>query len=124
MLIKQLMKKAMAIEEDVSLEKASKLMSKKDIDSLIIIKRTKIIGIITQEDLVENFSKRKKVSSVMSKPVITIKETEKTSKAIDVMKQNQISVLPVVDKKGNLVGVINSNDLLEDSLSDDEFLMN
>lgn len=123
MLIKEIMKKPYVIDKDISLKKAAELMKKHDINSLIVVKKEKIIGIITHEDLVENFSGNKKVSSVMSKNVIAINENEKTENALEMMRKNKISFLPVLDDKMHLVGILHVKDLMNETDVND-FLMN
>ncbi len=121
MLVKELMKKVKVIDKDIDLEKASKIMSSEDISSLIFVNKDKIIGIITHEDLVENFGKRKKVYEVMTKKVITISSEDKIDKAIETMKKNKIRLLPVIDAHGHLVGIISAKELLGKS-DDEDFL--
>jgi predicted transcriptional regulator len=124
MLIKEIMKKPYVIEKDISIKDASKLMATRDISSLIIINKDKIKGIITHEDIVENFSEKKKVSSVMSKKVIFIKENDSIQKAVELIKENKISVLPVLDEKGHLIGVIDAKDIINEAFEGDDFLIN
>jgi CBS domain-containing protein len=124
MKIKKIMRKPLIIEKDISLKRAAGLMTKHDISSLIFLKKDRIQGIITQEDLVENFTASKKVSKIMSKKVIIISENAKITKAIDLIKINRISVLPVLNDKKHLVGVVDAKDILIDACSTDDFLMN
>ena len=53
----------------------------------------------------------KKVKDVMSKKVISIHVDEPLLKAESIMKINDISRLPVVDNKGNLIGIISKGDI-------------
>lgn len=117
------MVKPFVIEKDISLKEAANLMKKKDISSLIMLKKGKIVGIITQEDLVENFGENKMVSSVMSKKVLTLYEEDSTSRAIEFIKNEKISVVPITNKEGELVGVVDVKELLNLEESDD-FLLN
>ena len=119
MLVKEVMKKVKVIDKDISLEKASKVMRSEDISSLIIVKKDKIIGIITHEDLIENFGKRKKVYEVMTKKVITVSSDDKVDTAVEIMKKNKIRFLPVIDKHGRLAGIISDKELLGKSESED-----
>ena len=122
MIVKDLMKEPIVIDKDMTLEQASKMMSKEKISSIIIVKAGKPAGIITHEDLVDNFGKKTMVSEVMSRDLVFIKENDKAQKAVEVIKENGISVLPVLDKKGSLVGVIHVKELLK-QMEEDEFLL-
>jgi len=101
--------------------------------------RKKLVGFVTEQDitsqlfpsvqeLMEDFvhekdfeamEKRvknvltKKVKDVMSKKVISIHVDEPLLKAESIMKINDISRLPVVDSKGNLIGIISKGDIFK-----------
>ena len=123
MLVKEVMKKVKVIDKDITLKSASEIMKSEDISSLVVIQGEKIIGIITQEDLAENFGKKKKVSEVMTKKVITISSEERVERAADVMKAEKIRFLPVVDSKEHLAGIISAKDLLGEVTDSGDFLI-
>lgn len=122
MLVKEIMKKPIVVEHDLTLEQASKIMVKMKISSILVVRKEKVIGIITHEDLINNFGKRVMVSQIMSKKIIFIREDDKTSKAVGLIKKNKISILPVLDNKDNLVGVIHVKELLNEN-EEDDFLL-
>ena len=121
MLVRDIMKTAMATDKDISLQEASKVISSKGISSLIMIKKDKVIGIVTEEDFIENFGKDKKLSQVMSKIVVTISPEEKIADAIELMREHKISILPVIEDN-ELVGVISARDILMDGVQGEDFL--
>ena len=53
----------------------------------------------------------KKVKDVMSKRIIAVHVDEPLLKAESIMKLRDISRLPVIDKKGNLIGIISKGDI-------------
>jgi|FLOH01.1.fsa_nt_gi acetoin utilization protein AcuB len=57
------------------------------------------------------------VRFLMTSPVITIEENESVLDAIHLMRKNKIRRLPVVDKKGALVGIVADIDVVEFSPS-------
>lgn len=112
MKVSKIMNKAIAAEDDVSLRDAAKIMSSKNIGSLIIMNKEKIVGIITERDIMRNVSKLDiKVSLAMSKNVITIDANESLDNAALLMNKHKIKRLPVI-KKGVLVGIITVTDIL------------
>ncbi|MEK6909219.1 MAG: CBS domain-containing protein [Nanoarchaeota archaeon] len=119
MKIKDLMKKPVVTERDVTLSEAAKIMTKYSINSLIVEKDSKIVGIITHHDLIKYFGQSKKVSEVMTKNVITIKDSDKIQKAIELVREKEVGIFPVVDLRGKLVGILDSKDLLKVWDSDD-----
>ncbi len=52
------------------------------------------------------------IEEIMTKKVVTIDPTEEVSKAAKIMGDRRINRLPVVDKKGRLVGIITRGDVI------------
>ncbi len=52
------------------------------------------------------------IEEIMTKKVVTIDPTEEVSKAAKIMGDRCINRLPVVDKKGRLVGIITRGDVI------------
>lgn len=123
MRIKEVMNKAIAVEHDISLRQAAKIMSEKNIGSLIAVKGQKIVGIITEHDITANISNLdKKISSVMAKKTHTVNPEQDLDEAALIMKNKKIKRLPVV-KDDRLVGVISATDLIaySEDISDEFF---
>lgn len=122
MLIKDIMKEPIVIEKDIPLEDAAKIMVKQRISSLLIVKNGKARGIVTHEDLMENFGRKAMVSEIMSKNLVSIRDNDKIQKAVEVFKITKVSILPVLDKQGNLVGVVHARELLK-GVGEEDFLL-
>jgi len=122
MKVKEVMKKAVAIEKDVSLREAAKLMSKNNVGSLIVVHDRTVKGIITEKDITKNADNLgKKASSVMVKNTITIDSEDEISNAAELMFKNKIKHLPVL-KDDELCGIITASELLENPEDiDDDF---
>jgi predicted transcriptional regulator len=69
MLVRNLMRKAIVIDKDISLSRAAEVMSSRTISNLICMEKSKVIGVVTEQDLIRNFGKNKKVSKVVSNNV-------------------------------------------------------
>lgn len=123
MKIKEIMNKAIAIDHNITLKEAAKIMSDKNIGSLIAFKGEKILGIITERDVLNNISNlNAKISTIMAKKVITIEQEEDIDEAALLMTKNKIKRIPVV-KDGKLMGIITATDLIANSEDiSDEFL--
>jgi len=124
MKISEVMNKAFVVDDSISLKQAAKIMSDKNIGSLIVIKKDKIVGIVTERDIMKNIGKiGGKISSVMTKNVVTIEFKDTIDNAALIMAKNKIKRLPVM-KKGILVGIITATDILANSDSlNEEFLL-
>jgi CBS domain-containing membrane protein len=54
-----------------------------------------------------------KVSDYMHEQAIIVDDTEKLSHAIGLMEHHRLSVLPVTDNQGQIVGILTNTDLIE-----------
>jgi len=77
-----------------------------------------VIGIVSRDNLLRHLIESNKVpranvTTVMSKPVITINEKESIARARWLMLKSGISRLPVVDSVNRVVGVITLSDIVE-----------
>ncbi len=115
MRVSDIMNKVVAIDEAVTLKEAAKIMTERDIGSIIVLKGEKIKGIITDRDILRSINKSsQKVSAMMSRDVITIDENESIDNAAIIMSENNIRKLPVVSD-GKVVGIITATDIIKNS---------
>ena len=115
MKISEIMNRPVIVEDNISLRQAAKLMSEKRVGSLIVTNTKKIVGIITENDVIKNISSLNgKISKSMTKNVITIDSGESIENAAVIMGKNKIKRLPVI-KNENLVGIITATDILANS---------
>lgn len=111
MLIKDLMKRPFVVDKDMDLAEAAKTMSDKKIGSLLFVSGNKIKGIISEGDLMKNFTRNSKISQIMEKKVITIGPDEPIDRALEIMRENKIKRLPVT-VKNELVGIVTLTDIM------------
>ena len=85
----------------------------------------------TWEGMVESLAKNvadKKVHTIMTKDVITVKEDDPLMECVDLMIKNNIKRLPVVDKSQKVVGIIYERDvffaIVKVMLEDDYYFIN
>jgi CBS domain-containing protein len=115
MKVNEIMNKAIAVDFDIGLKKVAKIMSDKNIGSLIVLDKEKIAGIVTERDIMKNMSNiNKKAGSVMSKSVVTIDHNETIDNAALIMAEHQIKRLPVTED-GKLIGIITATDIIANS---------
>lgn len=103
------------LHEDATIGDALKLMRENRIGGIPIVDdKKKFVGILTNRDLRFETSVTKKVSEVMTKDnLITAPEGTDFRKARTILSQYKIEKLPVVDKRGFLVGLITYRDILQ-----------
>ncbi|SEN06536.1 CBS domain-containing protein [Paenisporosarcina quisquiliarum] len=84
-----------------------------DIGCLPVVSNKKLVGMITDRDIVtRSVAKdiKSKVEDVMTKTVISVSPEDSTADASIVMARNQVRRLPVMED-GNLVGFVSLADL-------------
>ncbi|MAG07456.1 histidine kinase [Candidatus Pacearchaeota archaeon] len=110
--VSKIMRRAIIIDDHISVKEAAKIMSRKDVGSLIVVKDDAIKGIITERDIMKNLSNLdSEVRKVMSTRVVTIDGGASLEKAAKLLTSRKIKRLPVVkDKK--LAGVVTMTDVL------------
>ncbi|MEE8417020.1 MAG: IMP dehydrogenase [Desulfobacterales bacterium] len=88
------------------------LMEQLCISGVPVIKDAKLIGIVTNRDLRFETDLEKRVSEVMTKEnLITVSEGITLEESKKLLHKHRIEKLPVVDKKGELVGMITKKDI-------------
>jgi len=119
-------KDLVTIDEDTSIMKASKAMKQNNVQHLPVLRKGRLVGIVSDRDLKEATPSKAttldihemyhlldmvKVKTLMSKNLFTITPGETVEKAAAVMLKQHISALPVVDVKGALMGIITKGDI-------------
>jgi len=108
---------AVAVSEDTSVLDAAKVMAEKRIGCILVKRDNKVVGIVTERDLVRRVvakgldPEKVKVSEIMSTPVVAVKDSVSVEEAVMVMAKNGIRRLPVVDERNALVGIVTATDL-------------
>ena len=91
---------------------ANELMAKYRISGVPITEGTKLVGIITNRDLRFLANHNIKIKEVMtSKNLITASEGTTLMQAKEILSHHRIEKLPIVDKEGNLKGLITIKDI-------------
>lgn len=112
MKVSQVMNKVVVEDESLTGRQAARIMSDKNIGSLIIMKKDKITGIVTENDIVKNLNRLdRKITEIMSKDIVAIDKNDTLEHAALLMKENKIKRLPVVDN-GDLAGLISITDII------------
>ncbi|MBU4501460.1 MAG: IMP dehydrogenase [Nanoarchaeota archaeon] len=94
-----------------SLKLAKSIMEKYNISGIPIVKDDKLIGILTNRDVRFEDRLNQRISSIMTKDVITANETITLDQAKKILKQHKIEKLPIIDNNGSLKGLITFKDI-------------
>ncbi|VUT26573.1 MAG: Inosine-5'-monophosphate dehydrogenase [Candidatus Methanolliviera sp. GoM_asphalt] len=113
--VKHLMaKEVISANQEISIEEAAKVLIENEIDHLpIVLTDNKVVGIITSWDISKSVArgKFKRVSEIMTKKVVSVEPEDLADVAARKLEKYNISAMPVINKDGEIVGVISSGDL-------------
>jgi CBS domain-containing protein len=101
-------------------------MQEKCLHALLVMKKDKLVGIVTEKDLLESgavfpafeskkgrFKSHSKIFSVMHVPVTTLKEATSLREAVRLMLEKNFGRLPVMDENGTLLGIVDRKDVVK-----------
>lgn len=144
MFIKDIMTtNVITVREDETVEKCANLLMTHDLSALPVLNDLgKIVGIVTEGDLIRRASRIKGPAAlevlggifylesptkyiedlkrsmgsfakdIMSKDVITVGPDMIIAEAATLLVENKIKRLPVVDSEGNLIGIVSRKDIM------------
>jgi IMP dehydrogenase len=99
------------ISPDQSAQNAISYMHEKGVSGLLVVKDSKLAGILTHRDVMFESESNKLVQDIMTKDVITAKPGITLDEAKEILRQHRIEKLPLVDDKGQIKGLITSKDI-------------
>ncbi len=127
MLVKDWMSKTVVtVDVNDSMHGAMKLLKQNNISMLPVMKKGKLVGIVTDRDLKRASASdattlevhellflitKIKVQEIMTKDPVTIPVDFTVEEAAEVLLENKISGAPVVDPDGKVIGTITKGDL-------------
>jgi CBS domain-containing protein len=104
------------IEPGETILEAAKTMNEFRLGCLVVVEKTRLVGIITERDILEKVVATDKrasgvrVSQAMTREPVMIDEGKDISEAVDIMNMSHIKKLPVVSGH-SLVGILTATDL-------------
>lgn len=101
-----------SLSPENTIQDALDLMSKYRISGVPITEKGKLVGIITNRDIVFEKNYEKPIKEVMtSENLITAPEGTSVDEAKEILKKHKVEKLPLVDKENNLRGLITIKDI-------------
>ena len=117
-------KNIVACSPEDEIDNIWRLMQTKSFAGLPVVKKDKLVGIVTQKDLLESgallptFESKKgrfrastRISSIMETQVIAVKPQTKIIRVAKIMVSKDIGRVPVVDEENRLVGIVDREDV-------------
>jgi acetoin utilization protein AcuB len=118
--------KVVTIDKNASLGDAIRLMKQHRIRRLPVVSKGKLVGIVSDRDLkgalpshatsldvweLHGLLDQLKISDIMTKTVVTTRPNSTIERVAQVMLEKKIEGLPVLDDKGDLVGIVTEGDI-------------
>lgn len=114
-----------SVTPDVSVLDAIKIMADKTVGSLLVMRDSELLGIVTERDYARKViikgraSESTAVGEIMTADVCTADSLKTVNECMTVMTERKIRHLPVVDD-GEVVGMISIGDLVQAIISDQQ----
>jgi acetoin utilization protein AcuB len=105
-----------------SARKALDIMQSKRFSNIPVVDNGHMVGIIAKEDIINQYFCGEKgctlmddtlVADIMTKHYVTIKKMDYIEKAVSLLKEKDVSALPVLDADNKLVGIITRSDIFD-----------
>ena len=116
------------IEQNKTILEGLSLLVPNKIGSLIVLDNEgKIVGIFSERDALRecyynpNNFQNIKIGDVMTKSIIVAEPEDEVEYVLGIMTQNKFRHTPIVDKSGNLVGIVSIGDLVKVQLREKDF---
>lgn len=104
------------VDSDATVMKAVKIMNEHEIGCIVVTRRGRAVGIVTERDMLKRViaqsksPQRTKVREVMTKPLIAAQPEMDVEEATRLMFDKKIKKLPIIEE-GRLVGLITLTDV-------------
>lgn len=108
----------MSVTPDAKLAAAVKLLGEKKIGAVLVMDQGRLEGILSERDIVRVLGERgagvleEPVSQVMTRKVVSCKETDTVAELMEMMTTGKFRHLPVVEN-GRVVGLISIGDIVK-----------
>src|SRR3989344_374774 len=99
------------INPNTTIGEINNLMLKYNVRSFPVVENEKLVGLVTNRDLLFEENENKKAKEIMTKDLITASQNTTTESAKKILHTNKIEKLPLVDSKGHLKGLITITDI-------------
>ena len=106
-----------AVTPDTPLRNVAELMATEDVGAIPVVDGDRLLGMITDRDIVVRAVAKGKdpqgmpASAIASKELVTVEPDQDLSDALTLMAQHQVRRLPVVAEDNRLVGVVSQADV-------------
>ncbi|MFC7228339.1 CBS domain-containing protein [Salinirubellus salinus] len=111
-----MMKNAPRVERTADVREVARVLVEGGVKVAPVFEANKLWGIVTQDAILEAVLENLDVLSVdqiATDEVVTLREDDRVGRAINLLRENGISRLPVLDEDGLLSGMLTTHDIVE-----------
>jgi len=100
------------INQDKTVQDAIDYAEEKEVSGLLVVDSdSKLVGIVTDRDLLFEKNTTHSIKDVMTKDVVTAKSGVSSEEAKEILHKHRIEKLPIVDESGSINGLFTSKDI-------------
>lgn len=115
-----------SVAPDTSVYAALELMAEKDVGAVLVLERSRVVGIFSERDYARNVvlkgraSRGTNVREVMSSRVLYVHPDQTIDDCMSVMTRKHIRHLPVLEAE-RLIGIVSVGDVVKQVIADREY---
>jgi CBS domain-containing protein len=112
------------VAPEVTVQDAVRVMSDSTVGALLVMEGREIVGMFTERDLMRRVVNEQRdpgkviIKDVMTRPVQTVLDSTSVAEAAAIMRKGQFRHLPIVDRGGQLLGMVALRYLLYDLMNE------
>lgn len=116
------------IGPDASVLDALKLMAEKNIGALLVVKNNKLVGIVSERDYARKVILQGKsshdtpIKEIMTERAVCVRPDNTVEECMALMTDKHIRHLPVIENE-ELLGVLSIGDLVKETISEQQFII-
>jgi CBS domain-containing protein len=111
-------RKPITISGEATIHDVVKIMAEQNIGFLVVVENGRMVGVLSERDVVRSLAERGnlsvKVSDICKRDIITLQADATLEEAAEKMGKHGIRHIVVVNKSGELVGVVSVRDLIQE----------
>jgi MHS family proline/betaine transporter-like MFS transporter len=111
-------RKPITISGEATIYDVVKVMAEQNIGFLVVVENGRMVGVLSERDVVRSLAERGnlsvKVSDICKRDIITLQADATLEEAAEKMGKHGIRHIVVVNKSGELIGVVSVRDLIQE----------
>lgn len=118
------------VAPEQSVLRALEIMAEVDVGALLVLDGKQLIGVFSERDYARKVilqgkaSRNTPVSEIMSGNVVSVGTDQSIEDCMAIMTEKHIRHLPVLDKEGNVLGIISIGDVVKEIVNEQKFIIN